>query len=215
MEQFSTEEQQAEVIRKWIKENGPSIAIGIGLGLAVMFGINRWQAHTLGDAEAASMQYAAFQQTASQGERTQILAQADRLRKDHADSAYAVFAALSAAKSATTGAEPDYNAAEQELRWVIEHAKVSGLQQIARIRLARLLLSNGNPSAATAALRPSSDAASSTAFKALFAEVEGDIAVANGDVQHARESYTLALAGQGNAPMLRIKLENLGTNPGS
>ena len=214
MEQFSTEEQQAEVIRAWIKENGPSIGIGIGLGLALIFGINRWQAHTRSDAEAASLQYAAFQVAATQGDQTQILAQSERLRSDHADSAYAAFAALSAAKTTATSTEPNISAAEKELRWVANGAKVPALQQIARLRLARLLLSNGDSAGATAVLS-AGNTADSTAFQALRAEVEGDIAVANGDQQRAREAYTLALAGQSNAPMLRIKLENLGINPDS
>jgi predicted negative regulator of RcsB-dependent stress response len=219
LEQFSTEEQQAEVLRKWLKENGPSILIGVGLGLAVMFGINRWQAHTMSNAEAASMQYAAFQMAAAQGDTKQLLAQAERLREDYADSAYAVFAALAAARDALSAAEPDAAAAERELRWVVDNADLSGLRQIGSIRLARLLLSNADTEGAEAVLaaaRKGKDGkGKSSAFDALYAEIEGDVALANGDQPRAREAYTRALAGQGNAPMLRMKLENLGVNPES
>ena len=212
MEQYSTEEQQAEALRRWMKSNGPSILIGIGLGLGLMFAINRWQAWQLSSAEDASMQYASFQQTASGGDLAQVLAQSQRLRQDNADSAYAAFAAFSAAKLALAATPADYNAAEAELLWVAENSSVDGLQQIARLRLARALLAKGDATAAQAQLNRSN---TSSAFAALHAEVEGDIAVAKGELQRAREAYTLALAGQGNAPMLRIKLENLGVNPDS
>lgn len=212
MEQFSTEEQQAEALRRWMKTNGPSILIGIGLGLGLMFAINRWQAWQLSSAEDASMQYAAFQQTAAGGDLAQVLAQSARLREDNGDSAYATFAAFSAAKQALAATPADYDAAERELRWVAENASVEGLKQIGHLRLARVLLAKGDIAAAQEQLKLSTPG---SAFAALHAEVEGDIAVASGELQRAREAYTLALAGQGNAPMLRIKLENLGVNPDS
>ena len=212
MEQFSTEEQQAEALRRWMQTNGPSILIGLGLGLALMFGINRWQAYQISNAEDASMQYAAFQQAAGQGDLAQTLAQSQRLRDDNGDSAYAVFAALTAARQALAATPANTEAAELELRWVAENSGVDGLQRIGRLRLARVLLSRGDVDAAQALLNNSKPDA---AFAALYAEVEGDIAVAKGEPQRAREAYTLALAGQGNAPMLRIKLENLGVNPDS
>jgi predicted negative regulator of RcsB-dependent stress response len=158
------------------------------------------------------MQYASFQQTVSQGDLAQMLAQSKRLREDDADSAYAVFAALTTAKQALAADPADSDAAEQELRWVAEHANVDGLQQIGRLRLARVLLAKGDTDGAQAQLKGSNPGG---AFAALYAEIEGDIAVASGEPQRAREAYTLALAGQGNAPMLRIKLENLGVNPDS
>ena len=212
MEQFSTEEQQAEALRRWLKTNGPSILIGIGLGLGLMFAINRWQAWQLSSAEKASTQYASFQQALAQHDLAQVLAQSKRLRENDADSAYAVFAALNAAKQALAATPANSDAAELELRWVAEHAGVDGLQQIGRLRLTRVLLDKGDTTAAQAQLNRSQH---DSAFTALQAEIEGDIAVANGELQRAREAYTLALAGQGNAPMLRIKLENLGVNPDS
>lgn len=211
MEQFSTEEQQAEALRKWLKENGPSILFGIGLGLAIMFGVNRWQAHKIGTAETVSVQYAALQASAARGEPGPVIAQAERLREEHADSAYAVFAALTAADIAADGDKPDIAAAERELRWVSDHAKVNGLQHIGRLRLARLLLSNNDTDGAAAVLKT----AEAGAFKALYAEIEGDIALANGDNKTARAAYAQALAEQPGAPMLRMKLDNLGGNPDS
>ena len=206
MEQFSTEEQQAEALRKWLKENGPSILFGIGLGLAVMFGVNRWQAYKIGSAEEVSVQYAALQLSAQKGDTAAVLAQAERLRDDHPDSAYAVFAAFSAANIALNADKPDSAAAERELRWVSDHAQVEGLQHIGRLRLARLLVSTGDADAAKTLL----NGEQGTAFKALYNEVQGDIAAAGGDIASARKHYIEALAENTNAPLLQMKLDNLG-----
>jgi predicted negative regulator of RcsB-dependent stress response len=206
LEQFSTEEQQAEALRKWLKENGPSILFGIGLGLAVMFGVNRWQAHKLSSAEEVSVQYAALQLSAQEGDTAAVLAQAERLRDDHPDSAYTVFAAFAAANIALKADQPDSAAAERELRWASDHAQVEALQHIGRLRLARLLLFNGDAGAAKTLLNTQP----APAFKALYNEIQGDIALAAGDTGSARSHYTLALAENTNAPLLQMKLDNLG-----
>ena len=216
MEQFSTEEQQAEAVRKWLKENGSSIAIGIGLGLLVMFGTNRWQSYQLGTAESASLQYANLQVAAAQGDAGPVLAQSERMRDDYADSAYTSFAALTAASSALKQEAPDVAAVTAQLRWVMEHAPVPGLRDIARVRLARVLLSEGDAAAALAL----TEGGDSAAFAGLYAEVRGDIALAGGDLQAARKAYATALTaltamtGEGSA-LLRVKLENIGGSTGS
>ena len=211
MEQFSTEEQQAEALRKWLKENGPSILIGIALGLGLMFGINRWQAYKIESAETVSLKYAALQNSAADGNPTTVATQAERLREQHPDSGYAVFAAFAAADAALAADPADFAAAERELRWVADHAPIDGLKQIGRLRLARLLLSSGDSTAAEALLTETQAAA----FKGLYAEVKGDIAVVGGNPDAARAAYSKALAVQPDAAMLRRKLENLGGAPES
>ncbi len=214
MEQFSTEEQQAEAVRKWLKDNGSSIFIGIGLGLLVMYGVNWWHGHQSDTAEAASLQYVTLQQVPANAEPGSIAAQAERLREDFPESAYAAFGALTAARVALQQATPDYPTAATELDWVMEHSPLLGLRQIARLRLARMKLAAGDTDAAMALLQGQSDGA----FAQLMAEVRGDVAMAAGDSVQARQAYTQALdeggSGDTGSVLLRMKLENLGGTAG-
>jgi len=56
---FLTPEEQDERARKWLKENGPALAIGIALGLGAIFGWNQYKAKMQRDAETASELYTA------------------------------------------------------------------------------------------------------------------------------------------------------------
>ncbi len=49
-----TDEQQADIIRQWLRDNGLSIVGGLGLGLAAIFGWNQWQSGETSHAEEAS-----------------------------------------------------------------------------------------------------------------------------------------------------------------
>ena len=82
---------------------------------------------------------------------------------------------------------------------------------IARERLARLKLSQGDPDAA---LKLLDGAPSRVGFEAQFAEIRGDIYLAKGETELAMQSYQDALdaleEGVGNRELLNIKLEALG-----
>ena len=101
----------------------------------------------------------------------------------------------------------------EALRWVLAHAPVDGLRQLARLRLARVLLASGDSEGAITLL----DGADGEAFADLYAEVRGDAALAKGDSTQARRAYTQALGNNGSGAgslLLQMKLENLGGSAG-
>ena len=56
MDEFLTDEQQADRARQWLRENGVFIAAGVILGLAGLFGWQQWQEYRTTEAgEAASV----------------------------------------------------------------------------------------------------------------------------------------------------------------
>lgn len=211
MEQFSTEEQQAEALRKWLRTNGPSILVGVTLGLGLMFGINRWQAYQKQSAENVSLEYSALLGAGGDRQPEALAARAQRLREEHPDSGYAVLAAFSAAEAALADDPADPEAAAAQLRWVADQAPIEGLRELGRLRLARLLLASGDPKAASSLAAQST----SPAFMGLTAEVRGDAALALDDPDAARSAYAEALALRPDALTLRRKLENLGGTPDS
>jgi len=54
---YDTEEQQIEELKKWWKENGIRVALGVAIGLGLIFGWQQWQSHTEQQAQSASGSY--------------------------------------------------------------------------------------------------------------------------------------------------------------
>lgn len=205
-----SEEEQVEALKKWWKDNGKSIIGGAVVGLALVGGWQGWQQYTRGQAEQAAGYYSEFVTSARSGNAAQVAEQAKRLQSEFGDSAYAVYAALEQAKLAYGNGEPAQ--AREHLQWAIDHAGDPALAQVARLRLARLLLDQGDLAAAGAVAAQ----ASGDAFAGQFAELRGDLALAAGDLAAAGAAYREALdAGIENADLVRLKLADTGHAPAS
>jgi predicted negative regulator of RcsB-dependent stress response len=83
----------------------------------------------------------------------------------------------------------DVKTARAQLAWVAENAKDEGLQDIARLRLASVMLDEKAYDDALKAL----DAKHGAAFDALFLAGRGDILLAQGKKDEARDAYKTAL----------------------
>jgi predicted negative regulator of RcsB-dependent stress response len=101
--------------------------------------------------------------------------------------AYAAMAALVSAKANYQGG--DLKTARAQLAWVAENAKDEGLQDIARLRLASVMLDEKAYDDALKAL----DAKHGAAFDALFLAARGDVLVAQDKKDEARNAYKAAL----------------------
>lgn len=187
MDAYRTEEEQTEAIKRWFRENGLSLITGLMLGLALLFGYKSWTEYGERQAEAASNLYIQFAATAAQDDEKAISAY-DALVKDFSDSEYAVLASLHMAKLRLE--ENDLPAAQAHLQWALDHAKIEGVKHTARLRLARVLLGNGDLDTA-AQLIAGNDAPS---YTALYEELRGDIARARSDMDAAHAAYERALA---------------------
>jgi predicted negative regulator of RcsB-dependent stress response len=215
VEVYTSEQEQVEALKKWWKENGRSIIAGVVIGLGAVFGWRAWMEHKLTEAEQASL---LFQQVLAAAQSTEAQAAASRaemLIADFDNTVYADFAALELARLALE--RGDTAAAESHLRWVLENSGDAGLQQIARLRLARVLASTGNLDQAWELARVEKEVAS---FAGEYAELRGDIALARGDDASARDFYQKALEkGAGDPGLIRMKMADLGvgtpTNDGS
>nr|MCH9673391.1 tetratricopeptide repeat protein [Gammaproteobacteria bacterium] len=99
--------------------------------------------------------------------------------------------------------------ARRQLQWVLEKSDQPELALTARLRLARLNLSAGDPDGALTLL----ESAEPGAFAAAFDEVKGDVHVAKSNIDQARAAYERSLeASDGGALRERIqmKLDDLG-----
>lgn len=191
-ENFETDEEQIEAIKKWWAENGKSTVAGIALAVAAVFGWQGWEKQQQETAYAASSAYQTLVQAVEQGQGQLAGEQlstaqhmADTLKNDFSSTVYAQFAALYKAQFAVTA--KDLDTAEIELRWVLQQQPAAELAAQTRLRIARVLLAKQQYDNALAELN-----GQALGYEALYFELKGDIYVAKGELEKARDSYQQA-----------------------
>jgi predicted negative regulator of RcsB-dependent stress response len=189
MDTLTTEEQQIAAIKEWWKENGSSVVTGVVLGLAVLFGGKAWFAYQDRNAQNASTIYAAMMNALQAGDALNTGEKAGMLLADYSNTPYAALGALALARVRLE--EGETGAARGQLQWVLDNSSSEIFRDIARLRLARVLIADGELDAAGSLV---DQAESESAFGALFIEVRGDIQRARGDLAAASEAYQQALA---------------------
>ena len=215
MDQYRTEEEQVEALRRWWDENGRSIIAAIVVAVAVGFG---WQAYKSNDQqkqENASDLYQSMLQGMGQADasaelRESVIDMAEQLKGDYSGSTYAQFAALHLAALAVGNS--DLAEAEAQLRWVLGKAdKGSDTAEVAQLRLARVLAAAGDADQALAILAQAGEGP----YQASYAVAKGDILLMQGRELEAREAYANARVlagdaqGQVNLPALEQKMQSL------
>ncbi|MBW7469612.1 tetratricopeptide repeat protein [Marinobacter sp. M216] len=212
MAELRTEEEQVQAIKDWWKKNGSSLLIGIGAALAIVFGWQAWQNHQAQQRTEAANQFAnllnAFSEQADENSGDTVAFVAKTLREDYAGSAYAVYGNLILAKQQLM--DDDAAAAIDSLSWALEQSgEHEALALVVRSRLARAQFDAKKYEDALATI---DSASNSDAFDAILSELRGDILLAQGDKEGAREAYLTAReqSQQGRSGVLQLKLSDLG-----
>ncbi|MBV1877206.1 MAG: tetratricopeptide repeat protein [Pseudomonadales bacterium] len=209
----STEEEQIEVLKKWIENNGVSLVVSIVLVLAVVFGYRSWVSETRYTAEAASaiyeelaaVVYVSPLEVLSEEKRSTGQFLAEQLKQEHPDSLYAHFAAMQLAKFAVE--DGDLMTAAAELQWAIDNDVDEKVGVIVNYRLAKVKLAQKKYAAAHAQL----DTVSPAGHARSYEELRGDIYHAEGEMNKARAAYQRAVNAQaeGASPLAQIKLDDI------
>lgn len=199
MDIYSTEEQQAEAIKRFFRENGISLALGILVGLGGLYGWKAYNQNQITTAEKASDSYTALV------ENDDVLSSADAFISENKDTNYATLAAFVAAKDAVEAKKLDV--ASEKLSWVVSNTPNTELKAIAITRLARVQIAQTKYDDALTTL----NAPLPEAFNANVAELKGDIYTEQGNKDQARTAYQAAIDAGGltSNPLLQIKLDDL------
>jgi len=204
---YKTEEEQVDDLKRWLKSYGPSIAIGIILALGITYGLKFWKNHKIKVANQTSEIYQKMLDADKQGQKEQVTTLAQTLKDKYTRSPYAQYASFLEAKTALT--QQDYNKAQQDLSWVIEHSKDDSFKAIARLRLARVQISNNQAQKALTTL----EALDNKAYAGLTALVRADAYQALGDTEKAKSNYQLAQntlpADSNSQSIIQMKIDNL------
>lgn len=203
--------EELEQLKAWWKEYGNYIFYGIILGAAVIIGTNYWQQHKGQQAEAASVLYEQMV-AAAQERKGEVAREAGtKLLQDFPSTPYAGRAALFLAKASFEAG--DKASARSQLQWAMDNAPEEATRHVARLRLGRLLLDQGETDAAFALTRVDAMAG----FTSEYEELRGDILARQGRNDEARAAYRAALqalpADSRYARALSMKLDDLGPEP--
>ncbi len=204
------EQEQLAALKAWWRDNGNLVMTTVILALIALAAWQGWNYYQRSQAAAASALYGVVQKAAGAGDLKQVRDSAGAILEQYPRSAYAALAALVSAKAHfQTG---DLKTAHAQLAWVAENAKDEALQDIARLRLANVML---DEKAYVDALKVL-DVAHGPAFDAPFLAARGDVLVAQGKKDEARGAYKAALdkaevKNAGLRAWIQLRLDALGT----
>jgi predicted negative regulator of RcsB-dependent stress response len=194
----TTEEEQVEQVKKWLKENGLQIIIGIALGLGGIWGFNAYETYQHQQNLKARTLYLKLKANPEPALYTTF-------KNEHSDSGYTQEAALLMAKNSI--AQKDYVAATKYLK-PLTQSKHSIIANIAKLRLANVQLTLKEFDEALSTLDTIS-----IAFEAIANQLKGDIYLTNNQINLAKEHYTLALSQakprSGLKNIIQIQLDDL------
>lgn len=207
MTEYMTEQEQIQQIKNWLKQYGLTIIAGIVIALAITTGWRYWQNYQNTLLTQASAVYDQLLLSRTQKNTATTKELAEKILAQYPKTPYAVMAALLLAQNEISNNH--YSEAVNQLNWVLKHAHEKSLRQIARLRLARLMISQKQPDEALSLLKKIDD----KHFGALIEEVRGDAYLAKDDKASARDAYKLALQQLPEAemmrPILQMKVDNL------
>lgn len=182
------EQEQLAELKSWWQRYGnrvSSIALVVALATAGWQGWQWWQRN---QSAQASVIYAGLLQAAMQQDAKRARELAGELIDKYKGTDYAGMGALLAAR--VQADQGDRKNARLQLAWAAEHAKDAGLRDLARLRLAAVLLDDKEYDAALKQLTPEPAAP----FAARYADLRGDILAAQGKPKEAAAAYDIALA---------------------
>lgn len=205
VEFYETEEEQLDALKRWWKENGQSTIIGLIVGVAIILGWNYWQGHKKAQAEQASALYGQLIQAISADKKESAEKIAERIQEQYAKTEYSAYSALLLAKLKVQ--QGDLNKAKTLLNTISLEANKE-LSNVAKIRLVRLMLANGEYEQGLALINDV-DPATSSSFSGNYDELVGDLYVALDRLDQARTSYQKALENGYKSPLLQIKIDDL------
>jgi len=207
---YASDEEKGEEIKQWWRDHGLSVIVACVLVISGLFGSRYWVSYQHLQTETASLAYQTVVNAISDNNDKQAEDKATELLSEYTNTPYAVFAAFEMSKYMESKA--DLATTKTYLNWIIEHASLSGQVDIARLRLAQVLLAENQYDQAISITEQSN----SSAFASLFSELRGDIYAAQDQKQQARTAYQTALlslvANDPRQQIIMLKLDDMASS---
>jgi len=202
------EQEQIDAIKAWWNDYGKLVVLAVLACAVTVAAFQGWRYYRTQQAERAATLFIQLEQAERGNESKKVRDIAAQIIDRHASTPYAAMAALSAAKASFSTGELDE--ARKSLSWAAEKAKEDELRDVAKLRLAGVLLDQKKHDEALQVV----SAKPTDTYAPLFADLRGDILVAQGKSAEARTAYELALEkSDPNSPyrrLIEIKRDALG-----
>lgn len=205
MEIYDTEEERIEAFKRWWKESGQSIIVGLAVGFAVILGWNYWQDYRKDQVAQASVLYDQLLKAVEADKKDTAEKLAERMQKQFDGTEYATYSGLLQAKLKVQ--QGDFAAAKEILKKIVAGSNKE-LRNVPTLRLVRLMLANGEYEQGLQ-LIAEVDASETSSFAGNYDELVGDLYVALDRLDEARTSYQKALRNGHQSPLLQFKIDDL------
>jgi predicted negative regulator of RcsB-dependent stress response len=203
------EQEQLAELKTWWKLHGNLIVSVIVAAALAIAGWQAWRWYQANQAAQAGALYDSLARAAQAGDAKALRDASGSLVENYPRTLYASMGALVAARFYFD--RNDLKNAKAQLQWVMEKSPTEEFRDLARLRLAAVLLDEKAHDEALKLL----DAPHGASFDAQYAALKGDVLVAKNQAAEARAAYKLALekaAKQDGAfrDSVRMRLEALG-----
>jgi predicted negative regulator of RcsB-dependent stress response len=204
-----TQQDEVDKLKTWWKSYGNSLVIGLLLGVGILFGNKYWDQNRVEQSAAASSLYEQLVTNIKNNNSKASKVTSGKIISDYKSTPYATMAALLMAR--VNFEKGDVASAQSQLQWAVDNATEDTLGHVARIRLARVLLSQGKIKEA-GKLVLGVDDEDMAGYKAEYYEVIGDIYAKQGNIASARLAYQKAIDNTGKTSgyksILSMKLDS-------
>jgi predicted negative regulator of RcsB-dependent stress response len=181
------EQEKLDALKAWWKENARLIVLVVTAAAIAVAGTSGWRWHQRQQALEAGALYDTLAKAVRAGDAKALRDAGGALAERYGGTLYASMGALAAADFHFDRGE--LKSAKAQLEWVIERSSAEDFRDIARMRLAALLLDERAYDEALALLAKEP----LEAYAALYAALRGDVLVAKNQPAEARAAYQLAL----------------------
>lgn len=202
------EQEQLDEFKAWWRQNGKWVIAAVAAFLIVVGGVRGWQYWTAKQAGEASRLFEQAMQAVALNDAKAIKEITGQIMENYPRTAYSAPAAWLAGRLNYEAG--DLKSAKAQFQFALDHAGDKEIEQLARLRLASVLLDEKDYDGALAQLNREPE----PAYAGLYALLKGDVLVAQGKPAEARSAYKLAVEKLDEKSQLKqlaeIKLEALG-----
>jgi len=203
------EQEQVAELKAWWNQWGSLITAAIVAVCVAFAGWQGWRWYERSQTAQAGALFDTLARASQTGDAKALRDAGGALLENFPRTMYASMAALTAARFYFD--RNDLKSAKAQLQWVIDNGRTDDFKDIARLRLATVLLDEKAYDEALKLL----DEKHGAAFDAQYAATKGDVLIAKNQPAEAKSAYRLALdkAGSGNTAFresVRMRLEALG-----
>jgi predicted negative regulator of RcsB-dependent stress response len=216
VDEYLSEREQAEQLKRWLRENWIWLLAGVALALGGYHGWRWWESRQDARSVEAEQRFAAMLEALGRDGREEGVKIGNELTGKFADTPYADHALLVLARVDVDAG--DLASAARRLSEVARASNDPDLRVVAGLRLARVQLALGRYDDALATL----DGFTQPAVRARVEEIRGDVKLAQGDKAAALAAWKRAQAAAAASPesgggvdadFLQLKMDRLAAPP--